>query len=188
MKLRQSKVEPNTRSVLEFDKDEIIDALKEKAKKEGYDISDDDQCTVWHPSKECTKEKTSLVIDKDGENFGITAIAKAQSKTSVTPYLKLDITFIDTIVNARTRNQLATIRKGGRSEKEVTEFGRELVNRWNSQPDLLKACEAWMKVESEMKDKNPCPDLALRAQYRKQAVELTEAAIAKVQSKTSVTP
>lgn len=45
--------------------------------------------------------------------------------------------------------------------------------------DLLQACKAWMKVESEMGDKNPCPDLALRAQYRKQAVALTEAAIAK---------
>ena len=46
--------------------------------------------------------------------------------------------------------------------------------------DLLAACEAWMKVESEMRDKNPCPDLALRAHYRKEAVKLTEAAIAKV--------
>ena len=44
---------------------------------------------------------------------------------------------------------------------------------------LLEACKAWMKVESEMKDKNPCPDLALRANYRKKAVKLTEAAIAK---------
>ena len=35
-----------------------------------------------------------------------------------------------------------------------------------------------MKVESEMKDKHPCPDLALRATYRKKAVALTEAAIA----------
>ena len=46
-------------------------------------------------------------------------------------------------------------------------------------PNMLKACEAWMKVESEMLSNNPCPNLVLRAQYRKQAVELTEAAIAK---------
>lgn len=48
-----------------------------------------------------------------------------------------------------------------------------------SQPDLLEACKAWMKVESEMRENNPCPDLALRAQYRKEAVKLTDAAIAK---------
>ena len=51
-------------------------------------------------------------------------------------------------------------------------------------PDLLEACEAWMKVESEMADKNSCPDLALRAQYRKQAVTLTETAIAKASVQT----
>ena len=42
---------------------------------------------------------------------------------------------------------------------------------------LLAACRAWMKVESEMMDNHPCPDLALRAGYRKQAVALTKAAI-----------
>ena len=46
-------------------------------------------------------------------------------------------------------------------------------------PNMLKACEAWMKVESEMLSNNPCPDLALRAQYRKEAVALTKIAIAK---------
>ena len=44
-------------------------------------------------------------------------------------------------------------------------------------PALLAACEAWMKVESEMKENHPCPDLALRAEYRKRAVALTQAAI-----------
>ncbi len=51
-------------------------------------------------------------------------------------------------------------------------------------PDLLAACTAWMKVESEMRcplirGNNPCPDLVLRANYRKEAVRLTKAAIAK---------
>lgn len=46
-------------------------------------------------------------------------------------------------------------------------------------PKLLEACEAWMKVESEMPKNNPCPDLALRAHYRKEAIALTVAAIAK---------
>jgi hypothetical protein len=48
-----------------------------------------------------------------------------------------------------------------------------------SERDALKAaCEAWMQVESEMADKHPCPDLALRADYRKRAVALTETALA----------
>lgn len=45
-------------------------------------------------------------------------------------------------------------------------------------PVLLAACEAWQKVESEMFDNHPCPDLALRARYRKEAVRLMEIAIA----------
>ena len=49
---------------------------------------------------------------------------------------------------------------------------------------LLAACEAWMKVESEMREKHPCPDLALRAQYRRQAVTLTKAAIAQTKIET----
>lgn len=55
---------------------------------------------------------------------------------------------------------------------------KEFLRRWNSQPDLLDACKAWMLVESEMADNHPCPDLNLRAQYRKNAVKLTTAAIA----------
>jgi len=43
-----------------------------------------------------------------------------------------------------------------------------------------EACAAWMKVESEMAD-NPwhaTPELALRADYRQRAVELTEKVLA----------
>lgn len=75
----------------------------------------------------------------------------------------------------RIDNNLEPLAKDIFSEASAKDF----VHRWNSQPDLLEACEAWMKVESEMGDKHPCPDLALRAQYRKQAVALTEAALAK---------
>ncbi len=49
--------------------------------------------------------------------------------------------------------------------------------------DLLEACKAWMLVEAEMKDNHPCPDPVLRADYRKKAVALTKAAIAKVEGK-----
>lgn len=44
--------------------------------------------------------------------------------------------------------------------------------------DAREALEAWMKVESEMADNHPCPDLALRADYRRRAVALTRAALA----------
>ena len=47
----------------------------------------------------------------------------------------------------------------------------------NNHKDLLAAVQAWMKVESESKTSNLCPDYALRAIYRKEAVELSEAAI-----------
>jgi hypothetical protein len=53
-----------------------------------------------------------------------------------------------------------------------------------SGPELLEACKAWMLVESERRENNPCPDLALRAEYRKRAVAMTTAAIAKVESKS----
>jgi len=52
------------------------------------------------------------------------------------------------------------------------------LNKINSHDALLEACKAWMKVESEMLDNHPCPDLLLRAQYRKEAVIFTKAAIA----------
>jgi len=45
-------------------------------------------------------------------------------------------------------------------------------------PELLAACKAWLKVESEMSNNHSCPDIALRAQYRKEAIALTKAAIA----------
>ncbi len=61
------------------------------------------------------------------------------------------------------------------------DVGKILIQKVNSHDALLEACKAWMKVESEMSDNTPCPDLALRAHYRKEAVKLTEAAIAQAQ-------
>jgi len=58
-------------------------------------------------------------------------------------------------------------------------LAEEIAKRINAHDDLVAACDAWMQVESEMADKHPCPDLALRAAYRKRAVTLTEVALAK---------
>jgi len=43
--------------------------------------------------------------------------------------------------------------------------------------ELEIICKAWMLVESESADNHPCPDYALKAQYRKKAVELTKKAM-----------
>ncbi len=69
-----------------------------------------------------------------------------------------------------------------RAKLEKAQSGNlDIIKRCNKlseqRDDLLAACKAWMKVESEMSDKHPCPDLALRAKYRKEAVSLTKAAI-----------
>ncbi len=55
-----------------------------------------------------------------------------------------------------------------------------IVKAVNSHDELVAALEAWQKVESEMSNNTPCPDLALRAQYRKKAIELTSKALAKL--------
>ena len=47
--------------------------------------------------------------------------------------------------------------------------------------ELVEALRAWEKVESEMGDNHPCPDLMLRATYRKTAIQLTQRVLAKVQ-------
>lgn len=53
--------------------------------------------------------------------------------------------------------------------------------------DLLEACKAWMKVESEMSSNTPCPDLALRANYQRTAVNRPQRflALGKSQNKKS---
>lgn len=64
-------------------------------------------------------------------------------------------------------------------DKDCVELIVRACNRDEAFEDLLAACEAWMKVESESKTSTPCPDYNLRAIYRKEAVKLSEAAIKK---------
>ena len=52
----------------------------------------------------------------------------------------------------------------------------------NCHDKLVEALKAWMLVESEMSDNHPCPDLALRADYRKRAVKLSSEALALVET------
>ena len=52
-----------------------------------------------------------------------------------------------------------------------------IIDRETRLKEKEAALRAWMLVESEMADNHPCPDLALRARYRKTAVDLTRAAL-----------
>ena len=45
--------------------------------------------------------------------------------------------------------------------------------------ELHEAVVAWMKVESESKTNNPCPDYGLRATYHKKALKLSKIALTK---------
>ena len=45
--------------------------------------------------------------------------------------------------------------------------------------ELHEAVMAWMKVESESKTNNPCPDYGLRATYHKKALNLSKIALKK---------
>lgn len=60
--------------------------------------------------------------------------------------------------------------------RELRAKGEEAVK------DMKVALEAWLLFESELRP-HPCPDLALRASYRKRAKELTQKAIRKVADK-----
>ena len=55
--------------------------------------------------------------------------------------IELAATQIGTLVNAKTRKQIALLTKGGRSEKEMTDLANRFVLCWNSHDDLLDACE-----------------------------------------------
>ena len=62
---------------------------------------------------------------------------------------------------------------------DYIKHGDLIVRACNAHKDLLAACEAWMKVESESKPNNPCPDYTWRSAYRKYAAILTIAALTK---------
>jgi hypothetical protein len=55
-------------------------------------------------------------------------------------------------------------------------------------PDLLGACEMWMKYNSECFGQTPVPDPVLRADYRKKAIELSTIAISKTKGVTWTRP
>ena len=59
-----------------------------------------------------------------------------------------------------------------------------IVRACNAHEDLLAVREAWMKVESESKPNNPCPNYTLRSAYRKYAAKLTIAALTKARETT----
>ena len=79
MKLEQSKTLPTTKSVLRFDDDEVVKALKMLAKEKGYIISKNGKCYIWHPSRP-GEARTSLVIDSDGSEFSIKNFDKGEPK------------------------------------------------------------------------------------------------------------
>jgi len=59
----------------------------------------------------------------------------------------------------------------------MSETGQMLKELIAERDALRAACEAWMKVESEMADNTPVPDPILRKQYRINAVALTKVAL-----------
>ena len=60
----------------------------------------------------------------------------------------------------------------------------ENANLVAAAPKLLAACHMWLKFNSETWAENPCPDVALRARYREEAVKLSMDAIAKIEGTT----
>jgi hypothetical protein len=80
----------------------------------------------------------------------------------------------------RCSEEVAIICSSGEINKAEALANAQLIA---AAPLLFEACEAWQKIESEMQDNTPVPDLALRAQNRKQAVELTKQAIAAAKGK-----
>lgn len=53
----------------------------------------------------------------------------------------------------------------------------QIVREHNAHDALVAACEEWMKYESESMAHHPCPDYTLKADYRKKAIGLSEAAL-----------
>lgn len=96
---------------------------------------------------------------------------------------ELRATPINTIVNAKTGKQIATLTKGGRSEKELTTLARSLVRRCNCHDDLLGACEnfvnsAALRMAIEMLEDIGSHERGIAMVLRK-FQEQAEAAIAK---------
>lgn len=67
-------------------------------------------------------------------------------------------------------------------QSKKTQLIKQLQAKADCHDELVGACKAWMKVESEMRINHPCPDYTLRAVYRKQAIKLTQQALAKAKN------
>jgi len=66
MELSSTPTEPSVRTVLKFNKNELLDALVMYAKKGGYEIGAG-KMNVWHPSDHPSDDNmTKLVIDAEG--------------------------------------------------------------------------------------------------------------------------
>lgn len=57
----------------------------------------------------------------------------------------------------------------------IIDLMRQLSDCETRMEKMEQALEAWMRFNSETSAETPCPDLALRARYRLEAVELTKA-------------
>lgn len=75
--------------------------------------------------------------------------------------------------------ELTRFLKSSDDIENVDLFG---LARWQADREAAKdrrievlegALREWMKVESEMKENNPCPDPILRANYRREALRLS---------------
>lgn len=71
MELSHTSIEPTVRSVLSFTERELVKALQEYAKQNGYSFTKNGGYTVWHPSRNADEYLTKLVVDVDGNNEAI---------------------------------------------------------------------------------------------------------------------
>ena len=84
MKLERQKTEPSTRAMLSFDEFELVEALKEAARKAGYIITEreGDEGHIWHsrPDERDYNNAITLCIDRQGTDA---AIAKSEVQAEV---------------------------------------------------------------------------------------------------------
>jgi hypothetical protein len=58
--------------------------------------------------------------------------------------------------------------------EEIIDLMNQLAGCEGRLARMETALKMWMKFNSETSAENPCPDLALRARYRAEAVKLTK--------------
>lgn len=112
-------------------------------------------------------------------------IGKATPGPWIALFLYIDHKVVDCFVAARNFNNLP-YESEILGDDEYTEEGgidRKIADAILASvaPDAIEALKAWMLVESEMLDNNPCPDIRLRDVYRKNAIELTKQVLSKLE-------